>query len=522
MLSNGLEAVRAGAVPKPKVERNNIALIAVCLATLMSSLEISSVPVILPTLEAQLHSDFKDIQWIMNAYTIACAAVLMATGTLADRFGRKRLFLISIALFGVASLLCGLAWNTAVLIGSRFLQGVAGGAMLICLVAVLSQQFPHGPERSRAFSVWGVVLGIGLGFGPVVGSVILAVLDWRWVFWVHVVIAVVAMALTFSGVRESRDPQQRRLDVAGIFTLSLAVFGMAFFVTHGSDAGFTSATALTAIAISVLSLVAFLWVELNVADPMFDFSVFRERKFSGALMGSVGMNFSFWAFVIYLPIYFHSALGQSVSAAGVSLLAYTLPTLFFPPIGERIATRWGPQVAIPLGLFTIGVGFMLMFIATQSASADGLSVLPGCLIAGAGLGLTNATVTNTTTGAVPSERAGMASGIDMSARMITLSINIALMGFLLVLGVRWHLTAVLPASLDATQLREMASSIAAGNLNAIQMMPMASKDIARAALKHGFAGVMLYASIAVWLLASISFLIFRAKQTMDVSQRRGL
>ena len=174
-------------------QRNRLALLAVCLAALMFSLEISSVPVILPTLESILQSDFKDIQWIMNAYTIACVSVLMATGTLADRFGRKRVFLISTALFALASLLCGLAWNTPLLIASRVFQGASGGAMLICLVSVLSHQFPQGAERSRAFSIWGIILGIGLGFGPLIGGMIVSMADWRWVFWVHVLIA----ALTF-------------------------------------------------------------------------------------------------------------------------------------------------------------------------------------------------------------------------------------------------------------------------------------------------------------------------------------
>ncbi|QNN58695.1 MFS transporter [Diaphorobacter ruginosibacter] len=499
---------------RPDARNNVIALLAVCLAALMFSLEISSVPVILPTLESVLHSDFKDIQWIMNAYTIACVAVLMATGTLADRFGRKRVFLISIALFGVASLLCGLAWNTPLLIASRFFQGASGGAMLICLVAVLSHQFPSGAERSRAFSTWGIILGIGLGFGPLIGGLIVALVDWRWVFWVHVFIAVLTLGLAIAGVRESRDPHARKLDLAGMLTLSLAVLGLAFFVTQGADTGFASLPALSAIVVAGVSFAVFLWVELHVAHPMFDFSVFRVRQFSGALLGSAGMNFSFWSFIIYLPIYFQNALGQDVATAGISLLAYTLPTLVFPPVGERIAMRFGPRIAIPLGLFVIGLGFVLMFIATSHAHTHWLALLPGCMIAGAGLGMTNTPVTNTTTGAVSSARAGMASGIDMSARMITLSLNIALMGYLLVLGVQQHLKTALPGSLDAAALREMAGSVASGNLHAAPagmagaLPPEALAQIAREALTHSFGWVMLYAAISVWVMAAISLAIF--------------
>ncbi|MGD9759431.1 MAG: MFS transporter [Comamonas sp.] len=521
MSSNNVDLLNTSSLEPAPTRRNRIALLSVCLAALMFSLEISSVPVILPTLESVLHSDFKDIQWIMNAYTIACVSVLMATGTLADRFGRKRIFLISIALFAFSSLLCGLAWNTPMLIASRVFQGASGGAMLICLVAVLSHQFPQGAERSRAFCTWGVMLGIGLGFGPLIGGMIVALSDWRWVFWVHVLIATLTFFLAAIAVQESHDPKAGALDLAGIVTLSLAVFGLAFFVTQGSDTGFGSMSALAAMAVGLLSFATFVWVELRAQHPMFDFSVFRVRNFSGALMGSMGMNFSFWAFIIYLPIYFQSALGQDVTAAGVSLLAYTLPTLVFPVVGERIAMRYGPRIAIPLGLFAIGLGFMLMLAGSQLAHSHWLYVLPGCMIAGAGLGITNTPVTNTTTAAVSSTRAGMASGIDMSARMITLSINIALMGFLLVHGVQQHLQTALRDPVDAAALREMANGIASGNLQALYAQqagagavtsPQALTDIAREALVHSFGGVMLYAAIAVWLLALGSFVIFSGRR----------
>lgn len=161
-----------------------VALAAACLSSLMFGLEISSVPAILPTLEAVLHADFRQLQWIMNAYTIAVTTVLMATGTLADRYGRKRVFLIGIIAFGLTSLICGLADNAPVLIVARFLQGMSGGAMLICQVAVLSHQFPEGRQRSMAFGWWGIIFGIGLGFGPLVGVMIAALSTWEWVFLV--------------------------------------------------------------------------------------------------------------------------------------------------------------------------------------------------------------------------------------------------------------------------------------------------------------------------------------------------
>ncbi|QCI62827.1 MFS transporter [Phreatobacter stygius] len=493
--------------------RSTIALAAVSLSALMFGLEISSIPAILPTLEQVLHADFKQLQWIMNAYTIACTTVLMATGTLADRYGRKLIFMIGIVAFGITSLICGLAQDAAVLIAGRFLQGMSGGAMLICQVAILSHQFPAGRQRGTAFGWWGIIFGIGLGFGPIIGGAIVAVSNWQWVFLVHGVLALVTLALAMAGVGESKDPKAERLDVAGIATLSVAVFCLAYFITQGPDLGFASPSALAIIGLAAASLVAFVVAETLNPRPMFDFSVFRIRSFSGALIGSVGMNFSFWPFMIYLPIYFQAGLGYDSVAAGLALLAYTLPTLVVPPLGERLALRYRPGLTIPAGLFTIGLGFILMWFGSAADQASWLTMLPGCLLSGVGLGLTNTPVTNTTTASVPGERAGMASGIDMSARMISLAVNIALMGFILVEGVLSHLRGALP-SLDAAQLRPLAERIAAGSVTAAtQAAPDPSSlgtsaTIVHQALVHGFGWVLLFGGIGIWLLAALSFIAF--------------
>ncbi|WP_202700627.1 MFS transporter [Flavobacterium sp. UGB4466] len=494
--------------------KNNIALIAICLANLMFSLEISSVPVILPTLEKVLNASLKDMQWIMNIYTIGCTTVLMAAGTLADRYGRKQVLIITTILFGVSSLICGLAQNVVLLVISRFFQGISGGAMLICQVAALSYQFQEGKERSRAFGAWGIILGIGLGFGPIIGGAILALLSWKWVFLVHFPIAILTAILIYGYVNESKDTNSKKIDIWGMITLSIAVFGLTYYITQGPDLGFTSPTALCLLGVTALSFMLFIGVEKTNPYPMFDLSVFKIRDFSGAILGSIGMNFSFWPFIIYLPIYFQSYLHYDVVAVGLSLLAYTLPTLVIPPFAEYLSARYRSGIVIPLGLFVIGLGFILMKYGCSIENASWLTMLPGSLLAGIGLGLTNTPVTNTTTGSVSANRSGMASGIDMSARLITLAINIALMAFILVNGIFYYLNTSLSGTIDRKTLYAIAEKAAIGNFSSLnQQYPQlkitdSASSILHLALAHGFEMVLLYGGFGVWILAFLSFILF--------------
>ena len=201
----------------------------------------------------------------------------------ADRYGRKLVFITSTVAFGITSLMCGLAQSASVLIAARFLQGLAGGAMFTCTIAIISHQYQDEHERGIAFTTWGIISGIGLGFGPIIGSTINAVSSWHWVFLIHVPLTFLALIPASIGIKESRDPHAKRLDGWGIVTLTIAVFGLTYVITQGADLG--RATAIGLAAIAVASFAAFVLVERNTAQPMFDFSVSRIRKSTGASMG---------------------------------------------------------------------------------------------------------------------------------------------------------------------------------------------------------------------------------------------
>jgi MFS family permease len=227
-------------------------------------------------------------------------------------------------------------------------------------------------------------------------------------------------------------------------------------------------------------------------------------------MGSIGMNFSFWPLMIYLPIYFQGALGYDAVTAGTALLAYTVPTLAMPPLAERWAQRHGAGRVIPLGLALIGLGFLAMHAGSLPATASWITILPGAVLSGVGLGLTNTLVSNTTTGSVPASRTGMASGIDMSARLITLAINIALMGAILVAGIAWHLRRAAGTLSIAGDLQALAARIAVGDLDAVRRSTGSADATALAheALVHGFAWLWWYGGLGVLALAVCSWRLF--------------
>ncbi|MEQ1975442.1 MFS transporter [Xenorhabdus sp. SGI240] len=494
------------------IQQGKYALIAVCLSALMLGLEISSIPPVLSTIEKVMSASFSQLQWVMTAYTIAMTTILMAVGTIADRYGRKKIFILGIVSFGITSLICGLTTNATVLIIARFLQGLSAAMMLICQISILSNQFRDGKERGNAFACWGIVFGAGLGFGPIIGSLILTYINWQSVFLIHVFLSIITLLLSVKGVQESRNINAAKLDLKGILTLSIGVFCLVLFVTQGPILGFNSVEALSIIGLSILSFIAFVFAERSNNQAMFEFSVFKIRNFSGALFGSMGQNFSFWPFIIYLPIYFHLGLGYNSVETGLALLAYTLPTLFIPPFAERLAVRYKPRIVIPIGLLIIGTGFILMIIANRHNQKEWIMLL-GCMLAGVGVGATNTTATNTITASVPVDRAGMASGSDTSARMISLAFNIAVMGFLLVEGIIVYLNNHFNL-IGNEQIRGLAEKIATGDTTTVARSIGHITDpneIIHIALTSGFEWLMVYAATSVCLMAIISFIVFSLK-----------
>ncbi|WP_405181855.1 MFS transporter [Nocardia sp. NBC_01377] len=265
----------------------------------------------------------------------------------------------------------------------------------------------------------------------------------------------------------------------------------------------TSPLGLAALGVAVAAFTAFILIELRTGEPMFPLPLFRIRSFSGALLGAVGMNFSFWPLIIYLPIYLERGLGYVAAVASTVLLGYTLPTFVLPPIAERLALRFGAPTMIPIGLGIISLGLLLLYLGCSVSDPNWVSILPGSLVAGAGLGLTNTPVTNTTTASVPESRSGAASGIDMTACLTFLAINTAVMGSLLATGVARSLREALPR-VPENQLAYLATRVVDGDdpASLVNAAPgpafgEPAEDMVNVAVTHGFGLATLYGAVFV-------------------------
>ncbi|MGO9884472.1 MAG: MFS transporter, partial [Solirubrobacteraceae bacterium] len=275
-------------------------LLAVSVATFMLLLDITVVNTALPSIQKDLSASFTDLQWVIDAYTLTLAAVVLTAGSIADRIGRRSVFAGGLAIFSLASLAAGLAPNATVLNISRAVQGIGGAAMFAVSLALVAQEFAAGRERATAMGVYGAVIGAAVAVGPLVGGIVTDALGWRWVFFLNVPIGIAALAVTFARLRESRDPNATRVDWLGLVTFSSALFLLVLGLLRGNDDGWGSATIVSMFAGSAVMLGAFAAVERRVAEPMLPLGLFRSRAFTGVQLAAFAVSASLFALFLYL------------------------------------------------------------------------------------------------------------------------------------------------------------------------------------------------------------------------------
>lgn len=390
--------------------RGRLALAASILGSGMAFLDSTAVNVALPAIEAELDTGFAGLQWIINAYLLALAALVLPCGALGDRLGRRRIFLIGLVWFGAASALCGAAPSGATLIAARAIQGI--GAALLVPASLAMVQGAFVPEdRGPAIGAWSGFSGLSTIIGPLLGGWFVDAVSWRLVFLINPVLALVTALLAWRWVPESKDARPRRLDPAGTLAAAIALGGVVFALIEGPELGWTHPAIIGSGAAGLLGSAGFLIAEQRAADPMLPLAFFRRRRFAGVTAATVPVYFALGGVMFLLTLQLQRVLGYSALMAGASLAPVTLMLLVLSPPAGRLASRVGPRLPLTVGPLIAAAGVAAMSIIDAEASYV-RHVLPGVLVFGLGLGLTVAPLTATAMAALEDAHAGLASGVS--------------------------------------------------------------------------------------------------------------
>jgi EmrB/QacA subfamily drug resistance transporter len=400
-------------------------LVAVCTGVFMLLLDVTIVNVALPDIQQSLGANLADLQWVVDAYALSLAALLLTAGSIADRVGRRIVFATGIVVFTAGSLLCGVAGDPTFLALARAGQGVGGAIMFATSLALLTTAF-EGRDRGTAFGIFGAVTGVAVAVGPVLGGAITSGLSWRWIFFVNIPVGVAALAATLLRVQESRDPRPRKIDYIGFTTFSAGLAALVYGLIRSNEDGWGSTTVVASLLAAAALLVAFVVAERVQREPMFDLSLVKVPTFVGGLTSAFGISASLFSLLTYLVLYIQNMLGYSAIEAGVRFLPLTGAIFLTAGIAGRLSARVPTRLLIGPGFVLIGAGLLLMHGLTPSD--DWTALLPGMIVAGVGAGLVNVPLATTAVAVVEPARAGMASGVNSTFRQVGIATGIAALG----------------------------------------------------------------------------------------------
>ena len=488
-------------------------LAAVCTGVFMLLLDITIVNVALPDIERAFGASLSDLQWVISAYALTLAAFLLTAGSLADLYGRRRLFAIGIVIFTVGSLCCGVATGSLFLAIARGGQGVGGAIMFATSLALLAQTF-QGRDRGMALGLFGAITGVALAIGPVLGGAITTALSWRWIFYVNLPIGIVALTMTLLCVDESRNPNASRPDWAGCVTFSGGLAALVYGLIQSQSDGWGSTTVIAALAASAALLAVFIAVERIQAEPMLDLGLLRVPTFVGGLVAAWAVSAALLSMLTYLIIYMQNSLGLSAVDTGIRFLPLTVAIFITAGIAGRLTSRVPRRALISVGFLLTGAGLMLM--RGLEPSSDWTHLLPGMIVGGIGTGLVSTPLISTAVGVVEPARAGMASGINSTLRQVGIATGLASHGTILSSQVRTSVVDTLSGGPLAGHSHGLAHTISSGGApQAIASTPPPLRGLvattARSALVDGLNTILLVAACVAFVAAVVSFVLIRER-----------
>jgi EmrB/QacA subfamily drug resistance transporter len=490
------------------MERKWWTLIAVCVATFMLLLDITIVNVALPSIQADLDASLSSLQWVVDAYALTLASFLLVFGSLGDRLGRRRIFTAGFVIFTLASLLCGLAKDATVLNFFRALQGVGAAAMFSTSLALIAQEF-DGRERAKAIGIWGATVGGAVAVGPLVGGLITDGFGWEWIFFVNVPIGIAAIIVTETRLVNVAATDAQPIDWAGVVTFSLSLFGLIFGLIRGNAEGWGSAQILISLIGAAVLMGAFVLIESRRENAMLDLSLFRVSSFGGVSIVAWALSASMFALFLYLTLYIQDVLNFSPLEAGIRFLPITFLSFVVAPISANLSNRIPVRVLMGLGLVLVGVGLLLMHGIEPGDEWTGL--LPGFLIAGIGIGMTNPMIAETALAVVPPARAGMASGINSTFRQVGIATGVAGLGAVFQHQVASKLAEVAPQAPPQAADAISSGAIEQATASAQPQLHEQAVNAANTAFISGFNEILLIGAAMAIVGGILGFVLVRKR-----------
>jgi EmrB/QacA subfamily drug resistance transporter len=414
--------------------RRTLMLAVCCMSLFMVGLDNTIVNVGLPAIGADLHAGLSGLQWTVAGYTIVLAALLMFSGTIADRIGRRTIFQVGLSLFTLGSWLCSLAPSLGALIAFRILQGVGGSMLNPAALGIITNTFTGRAERARAIGIWDGVFGLSMALGPVTGGMLIGAVGWRGIFWANIPVGLVAISLTALFVPDSKAPQSRRADPVGQILLIAMLGSLAYAIIEGPTHGWYSPEIFGFFALSVAALAVLLAYEPRRAEPMIDLRFFRSVPFAGANLSAVCAIAAMAGFLFLSTLYLQDVRGLSALQAGLSILPMPVVMALCAPLAGRIVAKRGPRVPLVIAGAALTLSSAALSQLNMTTSATHLVIAYGLF--GVGAGMVSSPITNGVMSGVPKTQAGMASGMNSSSRQLGQSLGVAIVGTVLAASMR--------------------------------------------------------------------------------------
>jgi EmrB/QacA subfamily drug resistance transporter len=383
------------------------------IALFMAALDNLVVTTALPVIRSSFNASLGELEWIVNAYTLTFAVLLLTGAALGDRFGRKRLFVIGLAIFTAGSAIAALSSDVTVLIVARAIQGLGGAIITPLSLTILSAAVPK-ERRAVALGAWGGIAGLAIAIGPLVGGAIAEGLAWQAIFWINVPIGLVAIPLAIARLTETRGPSSR-LDLPGLGIISAGLFAIVWGLVRGNELGWGSTEIVASLGIGAVLLVVFVAWEARAAEPMLPLYLFRSRSFSAANIVSLLMTFGMFGSIFLLAQFFQVVQGYSPLQAGLRTLPWTIMPVFVAPLAGLVSSRTGTRPLLVIGM-TLQAASLAWLSIVSTPTVDYLTLVPAFVVAGTGMGLFFAPIANIVLSAVRPEEEGKASGANNAIR----------------------------------------------------------------------------------------------------------